>query len=113
MRFSRDGVWRGVKQMAPLDAGGTASGIIFGVLATQRGLRGTEAVLMSVLVSSGSGQIATLDLWHSPLPYLAIWMAAVLVSARYLVLGAAPRPWLGGPSPHTVYPLLVGLADQG
>ena len=68
---------------------------------------------MSVLVYSGSGQVAALDLWHNPLPYLAIWLATVLVSVRYLVLGAALRPWLGGLSPRTVYPLLVGLADQG
>ena len=113
VRFSRDGVWRGFKQTAPLDAGGIAYGIVFGVLAAQRGLLGTEAVLMSVLVYSGSGQVAALDLWHNPLPYLAIWLATVLVSVRYLVLGAALRPWLGGLSPRKVYPLLVGLADQG
>lgn len=113
MRFSREGIWRGFKEMAPLDAGGIAYGMVFGVLAAQRGLLGPEAVLMSLLVYSGSGQIAALDLWHNPLPYPAIWLATVLVSVRYLVLGAALRPWLEGLSPHKVYPMLLGLADQG
>jgi predicted branched-subunit amino acid permease len=85
--------------MAPLDAGGIAYGIVVGVLAAQRGLLGTEAVLMSVLVYSGSGQVAALDLRHNPLPYLAIWLATVLVGVRCLVLGAAllALAWPPGP----------------
>ncbi|MCA9877546.1 MAG: AzlC family ABC transporter permease, partial [Thermomicrobiales bacterium] len=46
-------------------------------------------------------------------PLLTIWLTTALVSLRYLVLGAALRPWLGQLRPVQAYGTLAVLIDQG
>lgn len=110
--FTRAGVGYGLKKSIPLDIGGVAYGMVFGVLAANVGLSFGEAVAMSLLVYSGAAQVAALDLWAVPPPMLTIWITTGLVSLRYLVLGASLRPWLGKISPGWAYGTLFTLADQ-
>lgn len=67
---------------------------------------------MSAFVFSGAAQVAALDLWASAPPMLTIWMATALASLRYLILGAALRPWLGLTSPRYAYGTLFPLTDE-
>lgn len=111
--FTLAGVRFGVINMLPLTVGSLAYGLVFGVLAGNVGLTAGEAVTMSGIVFTGAGQIAAMDLWAAPPPLLTIWLTTALVSLRYLVLGAALRPWLGQLRPLQAYGTLAVLIDQG
>jgi predicted branched-subunit amino acid permease len=111
--FTLAGVRFGVVNMLPLTVGSLAYGLVFGVLAGNVGLTATEATIMSGLVFTGAGQVAAMDLWAVPPPLLTIWLTTALVSLRYLVLGAALRPWLGQLRPVQAYGTLAVLIDQG
>lgn len=111
--FTLAGVRFGVIRMLPLTVGSLAYGLVFGVLAGNVGLTATEATVMSGIVFTGAGQVAAMDLWTMPPPLLTIWLTTALVSLRYLVLGAALRPWLGQLRPVQAYGTLAVLIDQG
>lgn len=111
--FTMAGVRFGVIKMLPLTVGSLAYGLVFGVLAGNVGLSATEATIMSGMVFTGAGQVAAMDLWTMPPPLLTIWLTTALVSLRYLVLGAALRPWLGQLRPVQAYGTLAVLIDQG
>jgi predicted branched-subunit amino acid permease len=111
--FTLAGVRFGVIKMLPLTVGSLAYGLVFGVLAGNVGLTATEATIMSGIVFTGAGQVAAMDLWTMPPPLLTIWLTTALVSLRYLVLGAALRPWLGQLRPGQAYGTLAVLIDQG
>ena len=111
--FTLAGVRFGVIRMLPLTVGSVAYGLVFGVLAGNVGLSAVEAAIMSGIVFTGAGQVAAMDLWALPPPLLTIWLTTALVSLRYLVLGAALRPWLGQLRPVQAYGTLAVLIDQG
>lgn len=110
--YTLAGVSYGVRKTIPLEISGIAWGMAFGVVASNVGIRDLEAVVMSLLVYTGAGQMAAVDLWAVPLPMLTIWFTTALVSLRYLVLGASLRPWLGQISPAKAYATLFILVDQ-
>ena len=66
--FTRAGVRRGFLMAPALMPGAALYGLVFGVLASERGLSALEATLMSVLVYSGSAQLAVLQGWMAA-PY--------------------------------------------
>ena len=85
--------------------------MLFGVLASEKGLAWLEALLMSVLVYSGSAQLAVLNQW-SAAPVVAPLLATVLlINARYVLYGASIQPWLGGARPSQALPTLFFLGD--
>lgn len=94
--FSAAGVRHGFVAGQPLAPGAFVYGMVFGVLASERGLAWFEAVLMSVFVYSGSAQLAVLQGWSHP-PLIAPLVATILViNARYVLFGASVQPWLAG-----------------
>ncbi|MCY7317995.1 MAG: AzlC family ABC transporter permease [Ramlibacter sp.] len=96
--FTAAGVRRGFLLAQPLTPGTLLYGMVFGVLASERGLAWLQALLMSVFVYSGSAQLAVLQSWsQSPLilPLILPMVATVLViNARYVLYGASVQPWL-------------------
>lgn len=111
--FTMTGVRFGVIKTLPLTVGSLAYGLVFGVLAGNVGLTVTEATVMSGIVFTGAGQVAAMNLWTMPPPLLTIWLTTALVSLRYIVLGAALRPWLSQLRPLQAYGTLAVLFDQG
>ena len=73
-----------------------AYGLAFGVLADQGGLTLAAAVLMSATVYAGSAQIVALQMWDTPVPLIGVWIATLAINARYVLMGAALRPWFAG-----------------
>ena len=109
--FSGAGVRRGLLQAQPLAPGVLLYAIVFGVLASERGLGWLQATLMSVLVYSGSAQLAVLQGW-SQSPLIAPLVATVLVmNARYVLYGAAIQPWLAQATPRQALGTLFFLGD--
>ncbi|MBA2675334.1 AzlC family ABC transporter permease [Ramlibacter sp.] len=92
--FARAGVWRGFVHAQPLAPGVALYGLVFGVLAGERGLGWAQAVLMSTLVYSGSAQLAALQVWSSTPAIAAVLLTVAAINARYLLYGAALQPWL-------------------
>src|SRR3546814_13395692 len=66
---------------------------------------------MSAAVYSGSAQIAALQAWSSAPLLLPLAATILVMNARYILYGAALRPWLGGLGAHQVYPTLYFLGD--
>ncbi len=109
--FTPAGVKRGFLQGQPLAPGAFVYGMVFGVLASERGLAWIEALLMSVLVYSGSAQLAVLNQW-SAAPVIAPLLATVLlINARYVLYGASIQPWLAGATRPQALGALFFLGD--
>lgn len=70
-------------------------GLAFGVLGAAAGLSALETTLISGLVNAGAAQMASLQAWSDPVPLLAVCLTTAAMNARYLLLGAALRPWFG------------------
>jgi predicted branched-subunit amino acid permease len=86
-------------------------GIAVGIMADTVGLSGLESVLFSAWVYAGGAQMVILQAWAEPLPVIAVCLTALAMNARYILLGAALRPWLGELPPHQTYPSLFLLGD--
>src|SRR3546814_12134304 len=56
-------------------------------------------------------QIAALQAWSSSPLLLPLAATVLMMNARYILYGAALRPWLGGLAAHKVYPTLYFLGD--
>lgn len=111
MRFSKQGVMEGIKQMIPIGVFVIPFGLAFGAAAIDRGLSSTETIVMSLFVFSGAAQFAVLDLWQDPLLLLPIALTVLAVSSRHILLGAALSPWLRQLPPLSRFGSLFLLSD--
>lgn len=110
--FTLQGFRAGAIAGGALAPGVALYGVAIGVIAAASGLTVIEATLMSAWVFSGSAQMASLQAWADPLPLVAIAFTTVAMNARYLLLGAALRPWLAGLPPSLSYSSLFVLGDS-
>jgi predicted branched-subunit amino acid permease len=86
----------------------------YGTLAAQKGLTLSEAVLMSALVYGGASQLVAMEVWTNPLTLSTVVSLAVvtgIVNARFILMGATLRPWLGALPPWQAYAALNGTVD--
>jgi 4-azaleucine resistance transporter AzlC len=114
--FSFAGIRRGFFAAQPLATGVFIYGVAFGLLAREAKLSLLEALLMSGFVYSGSAQIAAVSGMTdgriaSGSAILAVIATILLLNARYLLYGAALRPWLGAVDGLRAYPTLAVLGD--
>jgi 4-azaleucine resistance transporter AzlC len=110
--FSADGFWRGAKDGLPLGASILVYGLAFGLVASQAMLSLTQSLAMSAAVYSGSAQLAALNLMQSGQATVLTLAATILIiNARYVLFGAALRPWLGQARPLQAYGSLLLLGD--
>jgi 4-azaleucine resistance transporter AzlC len=109
--FTSDGVHRGFVAAQPLAVGVLVYGLTFGLLALGSGLSILDALLMSTTVYSGSAQTAAVGAMATGAGLVASVSTVLLLNARYLLYGAALRPWLGGASPLRAYASLYLLGD--
>lgn len=86
-------------------------GMAFGVMAAATGIGLAEAMALSGWVNAGGAQMATLQAWDDPVPLLAVCLTVLAINARYLLLGAALRPWFGGLPAWQSYLSLFVLGD--
>ena len=67
---------------------------------------------MSAVVRAGASQLVVLGLWSTPLPVVAIVFTTLLVNLRFLLMGAALRPWFARLSSLKAYGSLCFLGDE-
>ncbi len=111
-RFTSSAVARGFRQTLPLAPGAIAFGAAFGILARNSGISDAGALVMSLIVYSGTAQIVATELWSGGASHWTIWGATALVSIRYVLLGLTMRDWFHGLRRTIVYPALFLTADQ-
>lgn len=109
--FTAAGVRRGFLMAQPLAPGVLVYGIVFGVLASQRGLAWLEALLMSAMLYSGTAQLAVLQGWTRDAVILPLVITILVMNARYVLYGAALQPWLSGVSRPRAWASLFFLGD--
>jgi predicted branched-subunit amino acid permease len=114
--FSLAGIRRGVFASQPLAVGVLVYGMAFGLLAREAQISLGEALLMSGLVYSGSAQLVAVNAMGGGLvpqgaAALAVVGTIMLLNARYVLYGAAMRPWLGSVPAYKAYPTLAVLGD--
>ena len=109
--FTSRGFRRGFVAAQPLAPGTFLYGVVFGVLASEKGLAWAEALLMSVLVYSGSAQLAALQGWSASPLIAALVTTVVLINARYVLYGASIQPWLRVATRPQAFATLFFLGD--
>lgn len=109
--FTGAGFRRGFASAQPLAIGVFAYAVTFGLLARDAGLSVIEAALMSASVYSGSAQIAATSGLAAGAGILASVGTVLILNARYLLYGAALRPWLGQVPATQAYASLYVLGD--
>lgn len=95
----------------PLSPGVFLYGMVFGVLASERGLTALQALMMSLFVYSGSAQLAALQVWSSSAAVVPLLATVLMMNARYVLYGAAIQPWLSQVRPGQSAASLYLLGD--
>ena len=109
--FTAAGVRRGFFAGQPLAPGVLLYAMVFGVLASERGLSWLQAVLMSGFVYSGSAQLAALQGWTASAVVLPLIATILVMNARYVLYGAALQPWLRHTSRLQAWSSLFFMGD--
>ena len=112
MRFSAGGLRDGFIECIPIALGVSGYGIVFGVLARQAGLTVAEAAFMSATVLAGAAQLIAITLWETPIPVIAVVGTTLVINLRYVLMGAALRPWFRQLSPSKAYGSVFFTADE-
>jgi predicted branched-subunit amino acid permease len=110
--FSAAGVRRGYVAAQPLAFGVFVYGVTFGLLASSAGLSIVEALVMSATIYSGSAQTAMVSGITTGVGIGASVLTILMLNARYLLYGAALRPWLGQAPAFEAYSSLYLLGDS-
>ncbi|GAB7012235.1 AzlC family ABC transporter permease [Halolamina salina] len=110
--FTLDGAWEGFRRCLPVAAGVGGYGLVFGVVARQSGLSVAEAALMSATVFAGAAQLIAVELWADPVPIAAVLTTTAVVNTRYVLMGAALRPWFARLRPGHAYGSVFFLIDE-
>ena len=94
----------GLGEIAPVILATVPVGLLWGTLATAKGLTLLEAVLMSVLVSAGAAQFVALELWSDPAPVFLLAFTVLLVNMRLVLMAASLSRHIEG-IPRRLHPL--------
>ncbi|MGB9963711.1 AzlC family ABC transporter permease [Halobacterium sp. CBA1126] len=112
VEFTAAGVREGFAAGFPVALGVAGYGVVFGVVARRAGLSVAEAAVMSATVVAGAAQLVAVELWANPIPAVAVVSTTLLVNLRYVLMGAALRPWLGQLRPGRAYASVFFFADE-
>lgn len=112
LTFSVTGLCKGYITCIPIAIDVAGYGVLFGMLARQAGLTPFGATLMSATVLAGAAQLIAVELWGSPVPVLAVIVTTFVVNLRYVLMGAALRPWFSRLTPLQAYGNVFFTADE-
>lgn len=110
---ARAAFFRALVLFLPLAASIAAYGLLWGVLAGQKGLTLLEVMAMSSLVFAGSSQFVVLDMWQpGDLPVVAIILSAFVVNLRMLLMAATLKPLTTGVPKPLAYLSMFIVTDE-
>ena len=82
--FTAEGIRRGYVAALPVALGVGVFGLVYGLVAGQKGLSLAETLLMSAIVFAGAAQMLALELWQEPVPVLSLTIAVMIINLRYM-----------------------------
>jgi len=91
---------RGWRDMLPAYPGIIAWGLVTGMAMVKSGLSVPYALLMTFVAYAGSAQLASLPLMATAAPIWVIGVTALMTNMRFVIYGAAMRPWLASYTPR-------------
>ncbi len=109
----KDSFQIGVRSTLGFGASALIFGFLFGAAAVTDRLSTEQVILMSGIVYAAGAQIAVLDLWQEPLPFLALAVSTALICSRHILLGLALEkkvPLTSWRDRLTILPLLTDAA---
>lgn len=112
LAFSWRGLWAGFRVCLPVALGVAVYGVLFGLLARQKGLSLMAAQSMSLGVFAGASQLIALDLWGPELPVVSLVVTTCIVNLRHVLMGAALAPWLTRLSARQAFGSLFFMTDE-
>jgi 4-azaleucine resistance transporter AzlC len=107
-----DDARRGFSDIWPAMVAAVPIALLFGALATAKGLSPLEVMLMSALVFAGGAQFAAVELWAAPAPIGALVFSTLLINARHVLMSASLVPKLQGFSIAQRWLGLFYMADE-
>lgn len=114
LRLTAAGMREGVRLTLPMLPSVVIMSSAFGTVAAQKGLTLLEATVTSALLFAGASQLVALEVWPTVWTLGAVVTLALVVATvnmRYLLMGAALRPWLGPGPAWQSYPILLMMVD--
>lgn len=112
LAFTLGGLLRGARACLPIALGVAVYGVLFGLLARQKGLSLGAALSMSSLVFAGASQLIAMDLWGPELPIFSLVATTFIVNLRHVLMGAALAPWLTRLSRAQAFGSLYFMTDE-
>lgn len=82
----------GVLELLPAMIAAAPIALLYGAIATTKGLSPLEVALSSGLIFAGGAQLAAIELWTTPVPIAAIVLSTFLINARYVLMSASLAP---------------------
>jgi predicted branched-subunit amino acid permease len=82
----------GLLDLAPAMVAAAPIGLLYGAVATTKGLSPIEVALSSGLIFAGGAQLAAIELWTTPVPVAALILSTFLINARFLLMSASLAP---------------------
>jgi 4-azaleucine resistance transporter AzlC len=110
--FTWRGLAAGFRACVPVAIGVAVYGVLFGLLARQKGLPLWAAQSMSLGIYAGASQLIVLDLWGPDLPVASLIVTTLIVNLRHVLMGAALSPWLTRISPQRAFGSLFFMTDE-
>lgn len=102
----------GMRTIAPIIVAAVPIGLVFGAVASSKGLSPLEATLMSAMVFAGGSQFVAMDIWTHPAAWSAIGFAALLVNIRHVLMGASLGRKMQAFTPLQKYLGVLVMADE-
>lgn len=109
---SRIEMRQGLRAILPLTVAVIPIGLVFGAVASTKGLSPAEATLMSAFVFAGGSQFVAMDIWSHPASWVSVGLAALLVNLRHVLMAASILPKMTGFRPSAKIASLLFLADE-
>lgn len=85
---------KGLVDIAPAAIAAAPFGLLFGALASAKGLSTLEVFLMSLFVFAGGAQFAAIEIWTMPAPVVALVFSTLLINSRHVLMSASIVPKL-------------------
>lgn len=105
--------WLGARRFAPVAVSIAAYGLVWGMLAGQKGMSLLEVMAMSGLVFAGASQFVVLDLWQpGTLPVLSIILTTAIVNLRVVMMSATFRPLVEHLPPGRAFAAMFLVSDE-
>ncbi len=103
---------KGLADIVPSAIAAAPFGLLFGALASAKGLSPFEVLLMGIFVFAGGAQFAAIEIWTTPAPVLALVFSTLLINSRHILMSASILPKLEGFGTRQKLAALYYMADE-